>query len=115
MEVLSRAQGVPPTQAKTLNGTAVSFPGVDSRKSLLLLIGFSHESSKQCDKWNRRLKPAYWSESRVDYYQVADFQGVPSLVMRMILHGMRREVPKDEQSRFVLLYSNEDKWKKLVG
>jgi hypothetical protein len=55
------------------------------------------------------------SEPRIDYYELADFQGGPSFVMWMILHGMRREIPKDEQSRFVVLYSNEDKWKKLVG
>lgn len=115
MEVLLRSQSVPPTQAKTLKGSAVSFPIAGSSKPLLLRVGFSHESSKQCDQWNKRFKPAYLSEPRIDYYEIADFQGVPSVVMWMILHGMRREIPKDEQSRFVLLYSDGDKWKKLVG
>lgn len=112
---VSRAQSVPPTEAKTLNGSTVSFPRAGSSKPLLLLIGFSHESGKQCEKWNKRLKPIYLSEPRIDYYELADFQGVPSFVMWTILHGMRRETPKDEQSRFVLLYSNGDNWKKLVG
>jgi hypothetical protein len=40
LEVLLRAQGVPPTQAKTLNGSTVSFPIGGSRKPLLLLAGF---------------------------------------------------------------------------
>ncbi len=51
----------------------------------------------------------------VAYYELADFQGVPSFVMRMILHGIRRQTPKDEWPHFVPLYSDEDKWKKLVG
>lgn len=112
---LASAQVVPPTHAKTLKGSVVTFPQTDSPKALLLLVGFSHESSKQCDKWNGRLKASYLNDSHVAYYELADFQGVPSFVMWMILHGMRRAIPEDEQSHFVLLYSDEDKWKKLAG
>lgn len=93
----------------------MSFPGSDSGRPLLLVIGFSHKSEKQCDSWNDRLKPAYIGESRVTYYELADFQGVPSFVMRLILHGMRRKLSKDEYSYFVPFYSNEEEWKKLVS
>ncbi|MFZ0859557.1 MAG: hypothetical protein WB781_10265 [Candidatus Sulfotelmatobacter sp.] len=112
---LCRAQQVPVTQAKALDKSVVTFPQSDSRKPLLLLISFSHKGEKECDSWNQRLKPAYLSEPRVAYYELADFQGVPSFVMRMVLHGMRRKVPRDEWPHFVPFFSDEEAWKKLVG
>jgi hypothetical protein len=112
---LGRAQEVPATQAEALDKSAVTFPQSGSEKTLLFLIGFSHKSEKECDRWNERLKPAYMSEPHVAYYELADFQGVPSFVMRLIVHGMRRKIPKDEWPHFVPLRADEGAWKKLVG
>jgi hypothetical protein len=108
------AQQVPPTQAKALDQSVITFPQNDG-KVLLLLIGFSHKSEKECDKWNDRLKPGYLHDSHLAYYELADFQGVPSFVMRFILHGLRRAVPKDEHAHFIPFYSGEAEWKKLVS
>ena len=91
---VSSAQVIPGTHAKALDGSAVSFPRSDSPKPLLLIIGFSHKSDKQCESWSKRLKAAYMNEPRMAYYELADFQGVPSFVMWMVLHGVRREVPE---------------------
>ena len=107
-------QQVPGMHSEALDKSAVTFPQKDSRKPILLVIGFSHESEKQCDTWNDRLKPAYMTDSRVAYYELADFQGVPSFIMRFILHGMRRKIPKDEHAHFVPFYSGEAEWKSLV-
>jgi len=111
----SSAQQVPATHAEALDKSVVTFPQSNGAKALLLLISFSHKGEKQCDVWNARLKPAYLTEPRVAYYELADFQGVPSFVMRMILHGLRRQVPRDERAHFVPLYTDEAEWKKLVG
>ena len=54
-------------------------------------------------------------ESSIDYYELADFEGVPSFVMNFILHGMRRKISTDEHAHFVPLYSGEAEWKKLVA
>lgn len=110
-----RAQQVPATHATTLDKSVVIFPESEAGKPLILLISFSHKGEKECDNWNQRLKGAYMHESRVDYYELADFEGVPSFVMRFVLHGMRREIPKDEHAHFVLLSSGEAEWKKLVA
>lgn len=115
LSVVSPAQQVPATRAEALDKSVVTFPQSNSAKPLLLLIGFSHKSQKQCNLWNARLKPAYLIDTQVAYYELADFQGVPSLVMAMILHGMRREIPRDEHAHFVLLQSDEAKWKALVN
>ena len=109
------AQTVPQTQAEALDNSVVRFPPSEGGKALLLLISFSHKGEKECDNWNQRLKPTYIHHVRVDYYELADFQGVPSFIMHMILHGLRRQVPTDEHPHFVLLYSHEEEWKRLVG
>ena len=112
---LCRAQQVPVTHATALNKSVVILPQSDARKPLILLIGFSHKAEKECDSWNQRLKTAYMDESGVDYYELADFEGVPPFVMSFILHGMRRKIPKDEHAYFVPFYSGEAEWKKLVA
>jgi hypothetical protein len=109
------AQVVPTTEAKALDGSTVTFPRPHSGKALLLIIGFSHNSSKNFDQWNQRLKPLYLDNPRVEYYELVDFEDVPSFVMRMILHGMRRRVPKAEHSHFIPFYSGETEWRQLVG
>lgn len=106
-------QSVSQTQEKALDGSAVNFP--NNGKSLLLVIGFTHKSDKQCDGWNQKLKAAYFHNPHVAYYEMADFQGVPSVVMWMISHGLHRKIPKDEQSYFVPFFHHEDEWKKLTS
>jgi hypothetical protein len=112
--VASHAQQIPATQAKTLDGTAVSFPDAATGKPLLFVIGFSHKGGEQCREWNKQLAPVYLKDAHVLYYEAAVLAGVPSLVMKIILHGMRKDIPGDEQSRFVLLESNDQAWKTVV-
>jgi hypothetical protein len=94
-----------------MDGSSVSFPDPASAKPLLFVLGFSHQSSGPCEAWNKRLSPLYLNDSHILYYQAADFQGVPSLMLKMILHGMRKQIPANEHSRFVLLQENEEQWK----
>jgi ATP synthase subunit 10 len=110
----SRAQQIPTTQAKAIDGSSVGFPDAANGKPLLLVIGFSHQSSDPCRAWDKRLSPLYLNSSRILYYQAADLQGVPSLITKMILHGMRKEIPANEHSRFILLQANENEWKSVA-
>ena len=98
----------------SIDGSVVTFPPSAGGHPLVLVIGFSHKAATQCDAWVARVKPLSL-ERRVEYYELADFQGVPSFVMRLILHGVRRSVPEDEHAHFAPFYSGEDAWEKLVG
>lgn len=111
----SHGPQIPATQAKTLDGTAVSFPDGATGKPPLFVIGFSHKGGEQCRAWNKQLAPLYLKDTRVLYYEAAVLVGVPSLVMKMILHGMREDIPSEEQSRFVLLENNDQAWKTVVN
>lgn len=108
-------QNVPPTKAMALDGSAVVFPKAASQKPLLVLVGFSHKSSEDFKAWNQRALAPYLSDPRIDYYELADLDGVPSFVRTMILHGMRREVPEAQHSHFAPLTAGEGEWKKTVG
>ncbi len=46
---------------------------------------------------------------------MAELQSAPSFVRGMILHGMRKDVPTAQHSRFVALYDHEADWKKAVN
>jgi hypothetical protein len=109
------AQVVPATTAKALDGTAIVFPKPESRKPLLLMVGFSHKSSEDFKQWNQRMLSPYLSDPRIDYYELADLQGAPSVIRGMILHGMRRDIPAAQHSHFAPLTAGEEEWKKAVN
>jgi hypothetical protein len=109
------AQSVPSTTATALDGSAVTFPRSQSQKPLLVVVGFSHKSSGDFKAWNQRVLSPYLNDRRIDYYELADLQGVPSFVRSMILHGMRREIPEAQHSHFAPFTAGEADWKKAVG
>ena len=108
--LLTVAQTVPQTEVTSLDGKTLSFPAAGSEKPLLIVLSFSHKATDDVSNWYKHIK----EDSRVDYYELADFQGVPSLIMKMILHGMRRSVKEPERSHFAPFYANEDHWKQLA-
>ncbi len=73
-------QVVPATNMKALNETPVVFPKEGSTKPLLLMLGFSHKSGNDFQNWNKLFKSPYLTDSRIDYFELVDLQGVPSFV-----------------------------------
>jgi hypothetical protein len=112
---LSFAQSIPPVETKTLDGKPVALPGDGRSKPLLLLLGFSHKSDDDFRSWAERAHTPYASDSRIDYYELVDLQGVPSIIDKMIVHGMRRAVKEPRRSHFAPFYQHETDWKKLVN
>ena len=104
---------IPRTKGTTLDGKAVSLPEAGSKKQLLLVLSFSHKATGDVEKWSAALHGLY-AQGSVDYYELDDFEGVPSFVMRMILHGMRRSIPEPERSHVVPFFKQEKSWKNLV-
>jgi len=109
------AQQVPHTELTTLANAHVIIPINPTVKPLLVMVGFSHKSSEDAAAWNKIYKFRYETDPRLDYYEIADFEGVPSLIMKMILHGMRRSFQEPERSHFASFYEHEQGWKTLAG
>jgi hypothetical protein len=109
------AQQIPHTDVATLSNTHVVVPAPGGTKPILVVIAFSHTGGNDTGVWNKRFQPLYEKNPRVDYLELADFQGVPSFIMKMILHGMRRSVQEPEKSHLAPFYSGEESWKQLIG
>ena len=109
------AQNIPVTSAKALDGSAVVLPKPADKKPLLVIVGFSHKSSGDFKAWNQQVLSPYLTDPRIDYYELAELQGAPSLIRGTIVHGMRRDVPEDQHSHFAPITWGEDEWKKAVS
>ena len=100
----ARAEQLPHTQTKTLDGKEVVFPKTGTGKPLLLLVGFSYKSKEDLTEWNRLCAQRNWTDMRLEYYELADLQGLPFFVKPMVLHGIRRALPAGETSHFAPFY-----------
>jgi hypothetical protein len=115
LAIPSFSQQIPRTEVTTLTGTHVVLPQEANGKPLLLLLTFSHKGSDDLAAWNKRFKVSYAKDPRIRYFELADFQGVPPFVMKMILHGMRRSVHEPERSHLAPFVAQEEDWKRLVN
>jgi len=106
---------IPHIDVTTLDNGHVVLPAPGSTKPILIVIAFSAKGGDDSGAWNKRFQPVYTRDSRFDYLELADFQGVPSFIMKMILHGMRRSVQEPEKSHLAPFYTAEGDWKTLVG
>ena len=115
LSTAANAQSIPAIRAKTLAGTDIVLPQPGSTQILILVLGFSHKSAENCAPWGKRLSIDFRSDTRVAYYQLPVLQGAPSFVRPMILRGMRKDMPADQQAHFIPILDREDEWKKLVN
>jgi hypothetical protein len=115
LSTAANAQSIPPIKAKTLANTEIVLPQPSGTQILVLVLGFSHKSSENCAPWGKRLSADFRSDTRVTHYQLPVLQGAPSLVRPMILRGMRKDMPSDQQAHFIPILDHEEEWKKLVN
>ena len=109
------AQPLPKTDFETLSGQKLTLPGALSGKPALLIIGFSHSSSKPTGEWAKDLSSDCHSRAHLVCYQIAVLQDAPRMFRGMITGGIKRGIPKDEQDFFLILVHDEDTWKSLAG
>src|SRR3974390_346956 len=109
------AQTIPPVNAKARDDSQVVLPKAGSTQLLILVLGFSHKSGDYCTPWDKKLSADFPSNTPAEYYQIPVLAGAPSFVRPMILKGMRKGVPPNDQPRFVPVYDHEAEWKKLVN
>ena len=111
----AQTQTIPSTKAKSIDDSEVAFPRPADQQILILILGFSKKSGDVCQVWAKHIRTEMVEDPRVNYYQIASLEGVPSLAKRIILHGIRSGLSPEQQSHFIPLYDNEDQWKKLVN
>jgi hypothetical protein len=102
------AQSIPPIKAKTLADTDIVLPQPGRRQIVILALGFSHKGGEKCAPWGKRLSTDFQSEAHVTYYQLPVLQCAPSLVRPMILRGMRKDLPAEQQAHFNPILDHEE-------
>lgn len=108
------AQSVPHTEAETLSDKKIVLPDDFAGHPAVLNIGFSRSGGDSSRRWGKQLAQDLAGEKNLRIYSIAELQDAPKMVRGMIKHGMRSGVPKSEQDFFVVLYQDEDAWKKLA-
>lgn len=109
-------QSIPHVAAVSLKGSPVSLPSDLAGKPAILIIGFSREGGEQCGLFARKLaKEPDVIDGKATVYEIAMLESVPRLIRPMILHSMRGDIPKNEQSRFLPLVHDEKAWKQAAG
>ena len=109
------AETIPSTEAENLLGQKINIAGSLKGKVGVLLLGFSHASGTNVGVWEKRLAQDYGADAQVVTYQMPILESVPHLVRGMMSSGMRKDIPKEKQANFLLVYHDEDKWKQVCG
>jgi hypothetical protein len=106
---------LPRMEGETLSSKKIILPDDARGKIALLSIGFSKKGGDTSRAWGDRFKKDFSADPRYALYPVAVLEDVPRFVRGMILGGMRRGVPAQEQDRFVTLFQGEADLKRFVG
>ena len=108
------AQVIPHTEPETLSGKKIVLPDAILGHPAVLIVGFSRAGGDSSGRWAKQLRQEFATDSNVRIYSVAELQDAPKLARGIIRHNMRGSIPQNEQDSFILLYDNEDDWKKLA-
>jgi hypothetical protein len=103
-------QEIPKTTGETLNGKPIVLADEVRGHPAVLVAGFSREGGNGSAAWVKSIH-ADASLNGFTVYEIAEIAGAPSLIRGMIKSGMRKGVPPDEQSRFVVLTQDEKPWR----
>jgi hypothetical protein len=109
------AQDIPKINADTLAGGKIVLPDAVLGHPSIFNLGFSRAGGDSTGRWGPELKKQFASNHDLRFYSVAILQDAPKMVRGMIRHGMRGSTPKNEQDSFILIYEDEDAWKKFAG
>jgi hypothetical protein len=108
------AQAMPQTAGETLSGHTVTLAQAVRGQRVVLVAGFSRAGGSGTGAWVKAVKadPAL---KGVEVWQVALLAGVPGIFRAAIRNGMKKGMPEEQQSRFVVLAQDEAAWRSYYG
>ena len=100
-------------RAVTLDGSEVA--GLDGLASRSFLVAsFSRSANGSGRAWRAALdedeRTGAWS-----VYSVVVLEGAPRMIRRLVVRGLRGEVPAERQSSFLVVEEGADAWRALAG
>lgn len=105
---------LPRLQTKTLTGHEVTLPDASHGRVAILIVGFTHASSKTTAPWTREAEKVFGSDPRYVVYSVAVLEDVPRFIRGMVVGSIRRDTPAARQDRFLTVFKDEKTWKQVA-
>jgi hypothetical protein len=106
---------LPHTEAETLSGKKLVLPDAVQGHPTIVVIGFTKRSQSQTTAWSTQLIKDYAAEPRLQRYSIAVLDDVPGLIRGLVISGIRKSVPKEQQDNFVILTHDAKPWRDLAG
>ncbi len=112
---IAAAQQFPYLQEENLAGAQVTLPDSVAGKVAVLVLGFSHASSKPTGAWAKRVHDDFGNRPGFVLYQLAVIEAAPRFMRGMIISGMKKGTADSELVSVVPVVHQEDALKKLVN
>ena len=111
---MAAAQTMPQTAGETLSGQTVTLAQAVRGQRVVLVAGFSRAGGEGTGAWVKAVQtdPALKGAA---VWQVALLAGVPGIFRGAIRNGMKKGMPEEQQSRFVVLAQDEAAWRSYFG
>jgi hypothetical protein len=106
---------LPHTEAETLSGKKLVLPDAVLGHPTIVVIGFTKRSQSQTTAWSTQLTKDYAAEPRLQRYSIAVLDDVPGLIRGLVISGIRKGVPKEQQDNFMILTHDAKPWRDLAG
>jgi hypothetical protein len=106
---------LPHTEAETLSGKKVVLPDALDGRPAIVVVGFTKRSQSQTAAWSTRLTKDFGAEPRLQRYSIAVLDDVPGFIRGMVISGIRRGVPAEQQDTFLVITHDAKPWRDLAG
>lgn len=106
---------LPDVSGETLTGRVATLPGAARGKVTLIVFSFSREAGAEGRAWTERFVRDFGSNWRVWSFSVIVLQSVPGLLRGVVVAQIRKGTPIALRDRVLLVYREEDAWKRRLG
>lgn len=115
---LASGSPLPPLEAQTLAGDPAALPRDAQGHGAVLVVGFTKAAAKVTGPWLeacRAAAAARPAESGLTCFDVRMVEDVPHMFRGAMEHGMKSGFPAALQRQTLLVYANNDAWRKQLG
>ncbi len=105
----------PKIEGESLAGHDVVLPAASAGKVAVLIFGFSKASKNPTGAWARKLHEDFGNQPEFELYQLPVLEDVPWPFRKMVISGMRSNIPENQRDHFVPILRGEADLQKLVS
>jgi hypothetical protein len=109
---LQLGEVLPMVTGETLSGKQLELPSADAGSTRVLMFSFSKAAGADSRLWSEHLAK---ETGPVLSFRVIMLESVPRLVRGMAVAGIKSGVPAADRNRTILVYKDEDAWKKRLS